>query len=73
MASVFLSRVDTLVDAQLASIGTQEALSLRGKAAVAMAKLAYQRYLETFTAQRFVETGATRLHARKPYCGQAPG
>ena len=55
VASLFLSRVDTLVDAQLASIGTQEALSLRGKAAVAMAKLAYQRYLETFHGAGFVE------------------
>ncbi len=37
VASLFLSRVDTLVDAQLDSIGTPEALSLRGKAAIAMA------------------------------------
>jgi transaldolase len=48
VASLFLSRVDTLVDKQLTAIGTQEALSLRGKAAVAMAKLAYQAYLQTF-------------------------
>ncbi|MFP5419788.1 MAG: transaldolase, partial [Gammaproteobacteria bacterium] len=31
VASLFLSRVDTLVDKQLTEIGTQEALSLRGK------------------------------------------
>jgi len=54
VASLFLSRVDTLVDAQLTAIGTQEALSLRGKAAVAMAKLAYQSYLETFHGAAFV-------------------
>ncbi|MCA1978784.1 MAG: transaldolase [Thiobacillus sp.] len=48
VASLFLSRVDTLVDAQLAAIGTQEALAMQGKAAVAMAKLAYQHYLATF-------------------------
>jgi transaldolase len=54
VASLFLSRVDTLVDAQLTAIGTQEALSLRGKAAVAMAKLAYQSYLETFHGAGFV-------------------
>lgn len=53
VASLFLSRVDTLVDAQLTAIGTQEALSLRGKAAVAMAKLAYQRYLRTFHGEAF--------------------
>jgi transaldolase len=54
VASLFLSRVDALVDAQLTSIGTQEALSLRGKAALAMAKLAYQSYLETFHGAGFV-------------------
>ena len=53
VASLFLSRVDTLVDKQLTAIGTREALSLRGKAAVAMAKLAYQRYLEKFHGDEF--------------------
>lgn len=53
VASLFLSRVDTLVDKQLTAIGTQEALSLRGKAAVAMAKLAYQAYLQTFHGAPF--------------------
>ncbi|MBT9568988.1 MAG: transaldolase [Thiobacillus sp.] len=55
VASLFLSRVDTLVDKQLTAIGTQDALSLRGKAAVAMAKLAYQRYLELFHGPAFAE------------------
>ncbi|OYY80764.1 MAG: transaldolase, partial [Hydrogenophilales bacterium 16-62-9] len=55
VASLFLSRVDTLVDTQLAEIGTQEALSLRGKAAVAMAKLAYQSYLDIFHGEAFAE------------------
>lgn len=53
VASLFLSRVDTLVDQQLEAIGTQEALSLRGKAALAMARLAYQRYLATFHGEGF--------------------
>jgi len=55
VASLFLSRVDTLVDGQLTEIGTQEALSLRGKAAVAMAKLAYQRYQSLFHGEAFAE------------------
>jgi transaldolase len=62
VASLFLSRVDTLVDTQLTAIGTQEALSLRGKAAVAMAKLAYQHYLKTFHGAAFAalaQLGAT--------------
>ncbi|WP_296893995.1 transaldolase [Thiobacillus sp.] len=62
VASLFLSRVDTLVDTQLTAIGTQAALSLRGKAAVAMAKLAYQRYLRVFHGEAFAalaQQGAT--------------
>ena len=55
VASLFLSRVDTLVDTQLTAIGTQKALLLRGKAAVAMAKLAYQSYLKTFHGEAFAE------------------
>jgi transaldolase len=53
VASLFLSRVDTLVDTQLSAIGTPDALALRGKAAVAMAKLTYQRYLAIFHGERF--------------------
>lgn len=62
VASLFLSRVDTLVDKQLTEIGTQEALSLRGKAAVALAKRAYRIYLETFRGDAFAalaKQGAT--------------
>ena len=62
VASLFLSRVDTLVDKQLSAIGTQEALSLRGKAAVAMAKVAYRRYVEIFHGPDFADlarAGAT--------------
>lgn len=55
VASLFLSRVDTLIDTQLTAIGTQEALSLRGKAAVAMAKLAYQSYLHLFHGIAFAD------------------
>jgi transaldolase len=62
VASLFLSRVDTLVDKQLTAIGTQVALSVRGRAAVAMAKLAYQAYLQTFHGEAFAalaQQGAT--------------
>jgi transaldolase len=55
VASLFLSRVDTLVDSKLDSIGTQEALSLQGHAAVATARLAYQSYLKTFHGAAFAE------------------
>lgn len=58
VASLFLSRVDTLVDDQLAAIATQEALSLRGKAAVAMARMARQAYRQTFHGDRFAALAA---------------
>jgi transaldolase len=53
VASLFLSRVDTLVDSRLDAIGTGEARALRGRAAVAMARLAYRRYLDLFHGTAF--------------------
>jgi transaldolase len=53
VASFFVSRVDTEVDRRLEAIGTEEALALRGKAAVANAKLAYQLFLERFSGPRW--------------------
>jgi len=58
VASLFLSRVDTLVDSQLAAIGNHEALSLRGKAAVAMAKVTRQAYRRTFHGEGFATLAA---------------
>jgi transaldolase len=46
VASFFLSRIDTLADARLDRLGTAEAAALRGKAAVASARLAYEAYRE---------------------------
>ena len=48
VASVFLSRVDTLVDKRLDAIGTAPALMLKGRAGVSLAKRCYSRYLEIF-------------------------
>ncbi len=53
VASFFVSRVDGKVDAALSEIGTDEALSLRGFAAVANAKVAYRRYQEIFEGSAF--------------------
>ncbi|WEN43112.1 Transaldolase [Thauera sp. GDN1] len=52
VASLFLSRVDTLVDALLEEKGG-DLLALRGQSAVAMARLAYQAYLERFQGPAF--------------------
>jgi transaldolase len=53
VASFFVSRVDTETDNRLDAIGTEEALALRGKLAIANAKLAYEHYLQTFTGPRW--------------------
>ncbi len=53
VASFFVSRVDTEVDGILEKLNTAEALSLRGKAAIANAKMVYQRYREIFEGATF--------------------
>jgi transaldolase len=53
VASFFVSRMDTEVDRRLEEIGTEEALALRGKTAVANAQLAYRAFLDTFTGPRW--------------------
>lgn len=53
VASIFLSRVDTLVDNMLQQKGTEEALGLRGKSALALARLVYVRYQERFHGAEF--------------------
>lgn len=66
VASVFLSRVDTLVDKRLDALGTPDALALRGKGGVAMAKLAYQRYKELFHGKLFAELLAKGCRTQFP-------
>jgi transaldolase len=59
VASYFVSRVDTEADRRLDEVGHPE---LKGKLAVANAKLAYQNYKEKFSGPRWdalVEKGAT--------------
>jgi transaldolase len=51
VASFFVSRVDTEADRRLDEIGGHD--ELKGKLAVANAKLAYQRYKEIFTGPRW--------------------
>jgi transaldolase len=63
VASFFVSRVDTEADKRLEAIGTEQALSLRGKLAIANAKLAYKNYKRIFSGERWealAAAGATR-------------
>jgi transaldolase len=50
VASFFVSRVDSEIDKRLAKVGTDEALALKGKAALANARLAYEAYEEVFAS-----------------------
>ena len=63
VASFFVSRVDTEVDKRLDKIGTDEAKALRGKAAIANARLAYEAYEEVFATDRWQ---ALRRRRRPP-------
>lgn len=53
VASFFLSRIDTLVDARLDKINTNEAKARRGRAAIASARLAYQYYKQWTNSDRW--------------------
>ncbi|MBC9724361.1 transaldolase [Streptomyces sp. TRM68367] len=48
VASFFVSRVDTEIDKRLTLLGTDEALALKGRAALANARLAYAAYEDVF-------------------------
>jgi len=66
VASFFVSRVDTEVDRRLEAIGTPEALELRGKAAVAQAKLAYRQFSETFSGPRWEALASRGARVQRP-------
>ncbi|GHD28648.1 transaldolase [Nocardiopsis kunsanensis] len=53
VASFFVSRVDAEVDKRLKQIGTDEAVSLLGRAAIANARLAYQAHEEAFDTEEW--------------------
>ena len=66
VASFFVSRVDTEVDRRLDTIGTPQALTLRGRAAVAQAKLAYQLFRDRFSGDRWDRLAARGAHLQRP-------
>ncbi|KPI21629.1 transaldolase [Streptomyces sp. NPDC086989] len=53
VASFFVSRVDSEIDKRLDAIGSDEAKALKGKAALANARLAYEAYEEVFSSDRW--------------------
>jgi len=66
VASFFVSRVDTEVDKRLEKIGSPESRALRGKAAIANARLAFQAYEDVFAGPRWQALAAAGAHPQRP-------
>jgi transaldolase len=66
VASFFVSRVDTEIDKRLEGIGTDEALAMRGRAAVANARLAYAAFQEFFAGERWAALAADGAKPQRP-------
>ncbi|MFC7623044.1 transaldolase [Microlunatus sp. GCM10028923] len=66
VASFFVSRVDTEVDRRLGEIGSELAKALRGKAAIANARLAYALFEEEFGGDRFAALESKGARRQRP-------
>lgn len=66
VASFFVSRVDTEVDQRLEAHGGASAAALRGRAAVAQAKLAYQMFQEQHSGSRWERLASLGAHPQLP-------
>ncbi|MFF7647241.1 transaldolase [Streptomyces canus] len=66
VASFFVSRVDSEIDKRLTVLGTEQALALKGRAALANARLAYQAYEEVFGGGRWTSLGGARANKQRP-------
>jgi transaldolase len=66
VASFFISRIDSSIDALLKKDGSEVATSLLGKAAIANAHLAYQLFEEKFSSPRWQAQLARGAHKQRP-------
>jgi transaldolase len=66
VASFFVSRVDSEIDKRLDAVGSPEAAALKGKAAIANARLAYALYEEEFSSERFAALKAKGANRQRP-------
>ncbi len=69
VASVFVSRIDTLVDELLAKKDPAAHTTLMGKAAVANTKLVYQAFKEIFGSSRFATLQSMGAAVQRPLWG----
>ena len=63
---LFRSRVDSEVDTRLDQIATSQATQLKGKAAIANARLAYQAYEEVIVSQRWQQLAGLGAQPQRP-------
>jgi transaldolase len=66
VASFFISRVDSEADKRLDALGSEDALALKGKVAVANAQVAYEAFLETFSGPRWDALVARGARPQRP-------
>ncbi|GAB77199.1 transaldolase [Austwickia chelonae] len=66
VASFFISRVDSDIDARLDELGSSEAAALRGRAGIGNACLAYQAYAETFSTPRWANLADDGARPQRP-------
>ena len=66
VASFFISRVDNDIDALLNAHGAEEALALRGSAAISQARLAYKAFQETFFGPRWDALRSHGANVQRP-------
>ncbi|WP_405601914.1 MULTISPECIES: transaldolase [unclassified Streptomyces] len=66
VASFFVSRVDAEIDKRLDRVGTDEAKSLKGRAALANARLAYEAYEEVFASERATKLETAGANKQRP-------
>jgi transaldolase/glucose-6-phosphate isomerase len=66
VASFFVSRVDTMVDRALESLGTPPALALMGKIAIANSKIVYHRFREIFHGEGFASLRQRGARPQRP-------
>ncbi|MGH9256553.1 MAG: transaldolase [Vicinamibacterales bacterium] len=69
VASLFVSRLDVVADRLLAEIGSPDALSLRGRIAIANAKRVYRRFRELFSGEPFAALERRGARIQRPLWG----
>jgi len=69
VASFFVSRIDVKIDPMLDKINAPEAQALKGKIGIANAKMAYQRFKETFHGERWQRLQEKGAHEQRVLFG----